>query len=133
MGLGYIDVMISGKSSPVAAAPSRSLHCKGLICALCFPDAVKLGVSQTVHTETQLEQIKNEISRDMKSALGIKLHKIIMYGSYARGDYNEDSDIDIMVLADIEERNMRIFRGLSNESASRISLEHNALVTISLK
>ena len=29
------------------------------------------------------------------------LKKIILYGSYARGDYNESSDIDIMILTDI--------------------------------
>jgi len=86
-----------------------------------------------MHTETQLEQIKSAISRDIQSALGGKLHKIILYGSYARGDYNEDSDIDIMVLADIEEDNMHVFRSLANEVASRISLEHDTLVTISVR
>ena len=86
-----------------------------------------------MHTETQLEQIKSEISRDIQSALGRKLHKIILYGSYARGDYNEDSDVDIMVLADIEESNMHVFRRLANKAASRISLEHNALITISIR
>ena len=81
----------------------------------------------------QQEQIKNEISMDIQNILGNKLHKIILYGSYARGDYNEDSDIDIMVLADIEEGNMRAFRGIINKTASRISLEHNALVAISIR
>ncbi|MCL2163324.1 MAG: nucleotidyltransferase domain-containing protein [Oscillospiraceae bacterium] len=86
-----------------------------------------------MHTEMQLEQIKNEISRDIQNALGSKLHKIILYGSYARGDYNEDSDIDIMVLADIEEYETRFFKTMINEVAHRVSLEYNALVTIFLK
>ena len=86
-----------------------------------------------MHTETQLEQIKGEISRELQAALGSRLRKIILYGSYARGDYNEDSDIDIMVLADIEEEDMRVFRDLANEVASRISLKHSALVTISIR
>ena len=30
------------------------------------------------------------------------IKKIILYGSYARGDYNEDSDIDLMVLVDYQ-------------------------------
>jgi len=86
-----------------------------------------------MRTETQLEQIKQEISREIQSAFGAKLHKIILYGSYARGDYNEDSDIDIMALVDIEEVNMRVFRSLANKVASRISLEYNALITISVR
>ena len=32
--------------------------------------------------------------------LGKRLKKIILYGSYARGDYNSSSDIDILVLTD---------------------------------
>ena len=34
--------------------------------------------------------------------LGERLKKIILYGSYARGDYNSSSDIDIMILTDDE-------------------------------
>ena len=37
-------------------------------------------------------------SREMKRILGENLKKVILYGSYARGDYTENSDIDIMVL-----------------------------------
>lgn len=37
-------------------------------------------------------------SREVKEILGSRLSKIILYGSYARGDYKNDSDIDIMVL-----------------------------------
>ena len=34
-------------------------------------------------------------SREMKRILGENLKKVILYGSYARGDYTKDSDIDI--------------------------------------
>lgn len=39
-----------------------------------------------------------EFSQQVKKVLGDKLTKVILYGSYARGDYRENSDIDIMVL-----------------------------------
>ena len=84
-------------------------------------------------SEVQLEQIKNEISNGVQNAIGSSLHKIILYGSYARGDFNDDSDIDIMVLADIDEDRMRNYRDVINLVASRVSLEYDALVTISLK
>ena len=43
-----------------------------------------------------------------------KLDKVILYGSYARGDYNEHSDVDIMILTtltdeEIEEAETEIF------------------------
>ena len=53
-------------------------------------------------------------SRQIKDILKDKLSKVILYGSYARGDYKENSDIDIMVLttltdAEIEEEEKKIF------------------------
>ncbi|TGY96616.1 nucleotidyltransferase domain-containing protein [Petralouisia muris] len=32
--------------------------------------------------------------------LGSRLTRVILYGSYARGDFNQDSDMDIMILMD---------------------------------
>ena len=39
-----------------------------------------------------------KFSQQVKKILGNKLDKVILYGSYARGDYNEHSDVDIMIL-----------------------------------
>ena len=39
-----------------------------------------------------------EFSQQVKQLLRKKMTKIILYGSYARGDNRENSDIDIMVL-----------------------------------
>ena len=50
-------------------------------------------------------------SRQVKDILGDKLTKIILYGSYARGDYRDNSDIDIMILTtftDEETRKIKI-------------------------
>ena len=47
------------------------------------------------------ENIRNIIyrfSQELRRILGDKLTKIIVYGSYARGDFRENSDIDIMIL-----------------------------------
>ena len=84
-------------------------------------------------SKIQLEQIKYEVSAGIQSALGAKLHQIILYGSYARGDYNEDSDIDIIVLADIDEDKMGDYRNEIDMVSSKLSLEYDALITISLK
>ena len=39
-----------------------------------------------------------DFTETMKNHYGDRLSKIILYGSYARGDFNEESDIDFMVL-----------------------------------
>jgi predicted nucleotidyltransferase len=41
--------------------------------------------------------------QEIQKIYGSHLRQIILYGSYARGDYREDSDIDIMILLDISD------------------------------
>lgn len=38
----------------------------------------------------------------MEAILDNHLNKIVLYGSYARGDYNQDSDMDIFILMDVQ-------------------------------
>lgn len=45
-----------------------------------------------------IQDILLGFSRETKKIIGTDLKRIIVYGSYARGDYNENSDIDIMIL-----------------------------------
>ena len=49
-----------------------------------------------------LKIVFSKVTKEMKLIFGEKLKAVIVYGSYARGDYNEDSDIDIFVLVDME-------------------------------
>ncbi len=51
-------------------------------------------------TDEELKVITDEIVRRMLENEKLKIDKIILYGSYARGDADEGSDIDIMVLCD---------------------------------
>ena len=47
----------------------------------------------------RIHNIVYQFSQELKKLLGKKnLSKIIVYGSYARGDYNCNSDVDIMIL-----------------------------------
>jgi predicted nucleotidyltransferase len=52
-------------------------------------------------SQATLDQITYKVVQAARESLGDKLDKVILYGSYARGDNGDDSDIDIMVLADI--------------------------------
>lgn len=45
-------------------------------------------------------------SQEVKRVMGDELRKVIVYGSYARGDYNENSDIDVMVLTSLAEEDI---------------------------
>ncbi|WP_247232934.1 nucleotidyltransferase domain-containing protein [Telluribacter sp. SYSU D00476] len=61
----------------------------------------------TPHTGVTIPEPIWSLANSMKAALrehyGERLEKVILYGSYARGDYHSESDVDLLVvLNDIE-------------------------------
>lgn len=53
--------------------------------------------------ESEIDNLFYDVERELKALFGEKLSEIILYGSYARGDYDDKSDIDIIVLVDEED------------------------------
>lgn len=47
--------------------------------------------------------IMQDFAKHARKILGKSLDSVIVYGSYARGDYSEVSDIDVMLLVSLEE------------------------------
>lgn len=60
-------------------------------------------MSQTM--QSLIEQYISEI----KKIYGLHLRKVILYGSYARGDFREDSDVDIMILLDMPDLDLKAY------------------------
>ena len=60
-----------------------------------MPETVKLAVSQ--------------FSRELKRMLGERLVRVVLYGSYARGDFRPDSDVDIMILVDMSDLELKAY------------------------
>ena len=48
----------------------------------------------------KIEKVLKRIEIELKKFLGEKLKKVILFGSYSRGDYDSDSDIDLIALVD---------------------------------
>ena len=46
----------------------------------------------------------NEFVKTLKERYEGRIKKIILFGSYARGDYDEESDIDILIIGDVPQR-----------------------------
>lgn len=59
---------------------------------------------------TATSNLLNQYVELLCQIYGKHLKTVILYGSYARGDYRDDSDIDIMVLLDLEEMDIKKYR-----------------------
>lgn len=52
--------------------------------------------------KSELQTILKKVTSASVQLYGKRLNKIILYGSYARGDYTDESDIDIMIVLNCE-------------------------------
>lgn len=48
-----------------------------------------------------LNELLKRFRAEVENVFGNKLQDVILYGSYARGDNTDESDIDVMIIADI--------------------------------
>lgn len=72
-------------------------------------------------------------SRQVKDILGDKLTKIILYGSYARGDYRDNSDIDIMILTTLTDEKIRKIEKIIFDLAFDFQMEYNVDISVIMK
>lgn len=54
-----------------------------------------------------ISNLMSEFAKDMKQQFESDLSRIIVYGSYARGDYTENSDVDVMIFVKTPEDDIR--------------------------
>lgn len=57
-----------------------------------------------------MQQLIQQYVSNIHDIYGSHLRQIILYGSYARGDFRPDSDIDIMILLDLSDIDIKKYR-----------------------
>ncbi len=80
---------------------------------------------------TKIDNVIQEFIKGVKNILGERAKKIILYGSYARGDYNDSSDIDIMILTDLNDEEIVRYRDEILDYAYDIEWDNNFDITLS--
>jgi len=76
----------------------------------------------------KVKSLMAKLKKGLAELYGPRLKAVILFGSYARGDYNKNSDLDVMIVLDnYKSRWDELVR--SAELASDLSLEYG--VTIS--
>lgn len=79
-----------------------------------------------------LSIILAELAYQIHSLLGDRLDKVVLYGSYARGDNSKESDVDILVMTELSPEENRKYRRELNRIFSRVGLKHDILLSMFL-
>lgn len=80
-----------------------------------------------------INMVLNEFKVKVKEILGDRVKKIILYGSYARGDYNNNSDVDIMILTDLNFEEIEKYRDDISDIAFEIELKTGIMLSPIIK
>ena len=80
-------------------------------------------------TEEKIKEIVERFTAEAKRIYGTSLRNVILYGSCARGDFQHDSDIDIMVLLDIPQEKINIERKKILEVSDRLDWDYDVVLT----
>ena len=88
---------------------------------------------EVINMPNNIQKILNVFLEEVKILLGNRLKKIILYGSYARGDYNSSSDIDIMILTDLNNKEIEKYRMPICDLAFDIELKTGYIISPLLK
>jgi len=78
---------------------------------------------------TPVRQIIQIYAKEAMKIFGDRLKAVILYGSYARGDFDSESDIDIMVLLDLPEEQMAEARKKMRRIADDLDLKYDCVIS----
>lgn len=84
-------------------------------------------------TKSEAIAILCEVFERSKKLFGSNLVNGYLYGSYARGDYDAESDVDILLTVDCDDDVIRAHNKSLAKIDSDLSLGHNVTVSITMK
>lgn len=72
-----------------------------------------------------MQNLIEEYVAAIRKIYGTHLKQVILYGSYARGDFRVDSDVDIMLLVDLSDDKLIGFSDELSELGFDYNVEHD--------
>ena len=75
-----------------------------------------------------IENVKQEVTEMVKALMGADLIEVILYGSCARGDYTDDSDIDIALLVKCNRLEVKKYDDALAGISTELAMKYFAIV-----
>lgn len=72
-----------------------------------------------------IQSLLTDYLAEIKKIYGVHLKSVILYGSYARGDYTQDSDVDIMILVDLKDEELDQYADALSELGFEYNVDHD--------
>lgn len=76
-----------------------------------------------------LEIICSRVANCYKKIYGDKIHGIYLYGSYARGDFDEESDMDFTAIVEGDQVELRKKRRENRGDLTDIELDYDVVIS----
>lgn len=99
------------------------------ICGILYITMNEKEVSVMEDKREILEAFTNE----MQKIFGKSLKKIILYGSYARGDFKVNSDVDLMILTSLSDDEIKEFENKVYDMAFEYEMTFGILISVNVK
>lgn len=75
-----------------------------------------------------IQNIMDVYVEEVKKIYGNHLQRIILYGSYAKGEATEASDVDIMILVDLEDLDIKEYSDKLSDITFDLNLDNDLMI-----
>lgn len=82
---------------------------------------------------SKTKEILSEIKNKVKQIMGDQLFSIILYGSYARNEQDDESDMDILILTGADDEALELYDQQITNIMFDLLLKYNMVITVLLK
>ena len=84
-------------------------------------------IDLTLQTD-KIQKVKEESTRMICNGMKSDIVEVILYGSCARGDFTEDSDIDIAILTTCDHQEVKKYNTLLSDIATKLAMKYFVVV-----
>ena len=84
-------------------------------------------------SQKELSQVLYETRVGLSGIFGDRLEDLVLYGSYAKGTQDDESDIDVMALVRLSREDLANYRRQVSDFSSKLDLKYNVLLSIVLQ